>query len=93
MGPGGANRWVYLAKTGNDNVVDGVSFLRRINAGERPTLPETVVVVGGGDVAMDACRAALRLPGCKYVKVIYRRGPDEIPARKIELRRCDRRRH
>lgn len=70
---------------GNENVVDGVSFLRKVNAGERPTLPETVVVVGGGDVAMDACRAALRLPGCKQVKVIYRRGPDEIPARRIEL--------
>ncbi|MDW3094670.1 MAG: FAD-dependent oxidoreductase [Gammaproteobacteria bacterium] len=70
---------------GNENVIDGVSFLRRVNAGERPTLPETVVVVGGGDVAMDACRAALRLPGCKNVKVIYRRGPGEIPARKIEL--------
>ena len=70
---------------GNKNVVDGVSFLRHVNAGERPTLPETVVVVGGGDVAMDACRAALRLPGCEKVKVIYRRGPDEIPARKIEL--------
>ena len=69
----------------NEHVVDGVSFLRKVNAGERPTLPETVVVVGGGDVAMDACRAALRLPGCKQVKVIYRRGPDEIPARKIEL--------
>lgn len=69
----------------DDRVVDGVSFLRRVNGGERPELPETVVVVGGGDVAMDACRAALRLPGCKNVKVIYRRGPDEIPARKIEL--------
>lgn len=69
----------------SDNVVDGVSFLRKINAGERPTLPKTVVVIGGGDVAMDACRAALRLPGCEKVKVIYRRGPDEIPARKIEL--------
>ena len=67
------------------NVIDGVSFLRRVNAGERPTLPETVVIVGGGDVAMDACRVALRLPGCKYAKVIYRRGPAEIPARKIEL--------
>ena len=66
-------------------VVDGVSFLRRINAGERPELPETVVVVGGGDVAMDACRVAKRLPGCKTVKVIYRRGADDIPARKIEL--------
>jgi NADPH-dependent glutamate synthase beta subunit-like oxidoreductase len=66
-------------------VVDGVSFLRRVNAGERPALPETVVVVGGGDVAMDACRSALRMPGCERVKVVYRRGPDEIPARKDEL--------
>lgn len=69
----------------DDNVVDGVSFLRRINSGERPELPETVVVVGGGDVAMDACRSALRMPGCKKVKVVYRRGPDEIPARRDEL--------
>ncbi len=66
-------------------VEDGVSFLRRINSGARPHIPETVVVVGGGDVAMDACRAALRLPGCKTVKVVYRRGPEDIPARKIEL--------
>ena len=66
-------------------VIDGVGFLRRINDGERPELPETVVVVGGGDVAMDACRVAKRLPGCKHVKVIYRRGPEEIPARAIEL--------
>ena len=66
-------------------VVDGVEFLRRINAGERPQMAREVVVIGGGDVAMDACRAALRLPGCEKVKVVYRRGPDEIPARKIEL--------
>jgi NADPH-dependent glutamate synthase beta subunit-like oxidoreductase len=66
-------------------VIDGVEFLRRVNAGARPELPETVVVIGGGDVAMDACRVARRLPGCKRVKVVYRRGPEEIPARRIEL--------
>lgn len=66
-------------------VVDGVGFLRRVNDGERPTLPETVLVIGGGDVAMDACRVAKRLPGCKNVQVIYRRSPEEIPARKDEL--------
>ena len=59
----------------DERVVDGVGFLRRVNAGERPEMPETVVVVGGGDVAMDACRVAKRLPGCRHVKVIYRRGP------------------
>ncbi len=67
-------------------VIDGVSFLRRVNGGERPELPGSVIVVGGGDVAMDACRVAKRLPGCKHVKVIYRRGPEQIPARKDELR-------
>ena len=74
-----------IAGENNPNVIDGVGFLRRINAGERPTLPERVIVVGGGDVAMDACRAALRMPGVKEVKVVYRRGPKEIPARKEEL--------
>ena len=69
----------------DSRVVDGVEFLRRINSGERPQMPKEVVVIGGGDVAMDACRAALRLPGCEHVKVVFRRGPDEIPARKIEL--------
>jgi NADPH-dependent glutamate synthase beta subunit-like oxidoreductase len=69
----------------DERIVDGVTFLRRVNAGERPELPEKVVVVGAGDVAMDACRAALRLPGCDHVKVVYRRGPEEIPARKDEL--------
>ena len=66
-------------------VEDGVGFLYRINAGERPTLPETVLVIGGGDVAMDACRAAKRLPGVKNVKVIYRRDAEGMPARKEEL--------
>ena len=51
-------------------------------------MPETVAVIGGGDVAMDACRAALRLPGCTTVKVVYRRGPEEIPAR-MQTRAAD----
>ena len=67
------------------SVIDGVQFLRDVNAGGRPEMPETVVVIGGGDVAMDACRVAKRLPGCKTVKVLYRRGAEDIPARKIEL--------
>ena len=84
----GAARGKPMGVPGEDHalVEDGVGFLRRINAGgERPTLPETVLVVGGGDVAMDACRVAKRLPGCRQVKVVYRRGPGEIPARLDEL--------
>jgi NADPH-dependent glutamate synthase beta subunit-like oxidoreductase len=74
-----------IADGGDERIVDGVTFLRRVNGGERPELPERVIVVGAGDVAMDACRVAKRLPGCEDVKVLYRRGPDEIPARKDEL--------
>ena len=66
-------------------VEDGVGFLYRVNAGERPTLPETVLVIGGGDVAMDACRVVKRLPGVKNVKVVYRRDYDAMPARREEL--------
>ena len=54
-------------------------------AANGPILPKTIVVIGGGDVAMDACRAALRLPGVEKVIVAYRRGPAEIPARAYEL--------
>ena len=69
----------------DERVVEGVGFLREVNGGARPQMPKTVVVIGGGDVAMDACRSALRLPGCERVKVLYRRGPEEIPARRDEL--------
>ena len=78
----GPARWT---NAGDERVVDGVEFLRRVNGGERPEMPARVIVVGAGDVAMDACRVAKRLPGCEDVQVLYRRGPDEIPARKDEL--------
>ena len=75
-----------VAGEDDERIVDGVGFLREVNGGARPKMPETVLVIGGGDVAMDACRAAKRLPGCEDVKIIYRRGPEEIPARKEELK-------
>lgn len=76
---------MHIPGEDDPKVMDGVTFLRDVNEGARPTMPETVVVVGAGDVSMDACRVAKRLPGCKTVKVVYRRGPDEIPARRDEL--------
>ena len=47
---------------------------------------QKVVVVGGGDVAMDAVRTARRL-GAKEAVIAYRRGKDELPARAEEVRR------
>ena len=44
----------------------------------------SVAVVGGGNVAMDAARCAKRL-GAEHVYIIYRRGEEEMPARKEEI--------
>jgi len=44
----------------------------------------SVAVIGGGNVAMDAARCAKRL-GAEHVYIIYRRGEDEMPARKEEI--------
>ena len=45
---------------------------------------KSVAVVGGGNVAMDAARTAKRL-GAKNVYIVYRRGPEEVPARAEEV--------
>lgn len=49
---------------------------------------EEVAVVGGGNVAMDAARCALRL-GAKDVKIVYRRSREEMPARIEEIENAE----
>ena len=64
--------------------LDAVEFLRQVNLGERKKPGEQVVVVGGGNVAIDAARTALRL-GCEQVTVVYRRSREEMPAYPEEI--------
>jgi NADH-quinone oxidoreductase subunit F len=65
---------------GAEGVYPGVAFLRDVALGEPPDLSGKVVgVVGGGDVAVDAARSALRL-GAKAVHLLYRRERDQMPA-------------
>ncbi len=65
-------------------VYGGVDFLRQVNLGEKPEIGEKCAVIGGGNVAMDVCRTALRL-GAKDTFIIYRRGQEEMPADKDEV--------
>ena len=65
-------------------VLGGIDVLREVNLGERPNLGKNVAVVGGGNVAMDACRTAVRL-GAENVYVIYRRTRAEAPAEDLEI--------
>ncbi len=82
----GAHKSLKLNIPGEDveGVIPGVEFLRRVNLGELNRLQGRVVVVGGGDVAVDAARSALRL-GAEKVTIVYRRTREEMPAREEEV--------
>ena len=64
-------------------VSTGIDFLKEVNRGARPELGGEVAVIGGGNVAMDVARAAVRLGAA--VTVYYRRSEDEMPADRDEL--------
>ena len=64
-------------------VYGGVDFLREVNLGNKPSLGKKCAVIGGGNVAMDLCRTAVRLGAETYV--IYRRSEEEMPADKEEI--------
>lgn len=65
------------------HVLDAVSFLRGVSAGERPRLGRQVVVYGGGNTAIDAARTAKRL-GAEDALIIYHRDRAHMPARAFE---------
>jgi heterodisulfide reductase subunit A-like polyferredoxin len=76
-----------LGVSGEDlnGVFAGLDFLRQVRIGEAPDLVgKRVVVVGGGNVAMDTARTARRL-GALEIKVAYRRGREEMPAHVAEV--------
>jgi heterodisulfide reductase subunit A-like polyferredoxin len=67
-----------------DGVMSGVSFLRAVKLGDGVDLTgKRVVVIGGGNVAMDTARTARRL-GASEVTVVYRRTRAEMPAHHVE---------
>jgi heterodisulfide reductase subunit A-like polyferredoxin len=70
-----------------EGVYPGMDYLRRINLGEKVALGDRVAVVGGGNVAMDAVRTALRQGSAKPF-VIYRRSEAEMPASVEEIAEC-----
>jgi len=65
--------------TGMGLVMQGIEFLDQVRSGSIRVEGEEVVVVGGGNTAVDAARSAFRL-GAEHVRIIYRRTRDEMPA-------------
>ncbi len=84
----GAHHSNRLGAEGEDNAykgfVHGVHFLRAIALGHEVMLGRKIVVVGGGNVAIDCVRSALRL-GFEDVNLVYRRTIKEMPADAVEI--------
>ena len=80
----GAHRGLALGlageeQSGRPEIVDALEYLRRANLGPGGEPRERVVVVGGGNAAIDAARVARRL-GARQVTIAYRRRREEMPA-------------
>ena len=67
-----------------EGVIHGIDYLKRVNLGEKVFLGDKVAVIGGGNVAMDAVRTAVRT-GSKDVFILYRRSRAEMPAAPEEI--------
>ncbi|MCK4459347.1 MAG: NADPH-dependent glutamate synthase [Methanosarcinales archaeon] len=91
----GAGLPLFLGIDGENlnGVYSANEFLTRVNLMKAYLFPEfdtpikkgsRTIVVGGGNVAMDAARCAIRL-GSEEVTIVYRRGEDELPARAEEV--------
>ena len=99
----GAHRGRKLSIEGESlpQVMDAVEFLKKINLGEDVRIPNKVVIIGGGSVAIDAARSALRRLvasqatvdaarsalrlGASQVTILYRRSKEEMPADEWEV--------
>ncbi len=69
-------------------VMDAISLLKQVALGNRSIPGRRVVVVGGGNVAIDAARTCLRL-GCRSVTIAYRRTRNEMPADIDEIEQAE----
>ncbi|MFH0823792.1 MAG: FAD-dependent oxidoreductase [Pseudomonadota bacterium] len=78
------SRSVPLPGVDLPGVGPGLEFLRRVKMEDKPDLQGHVVVLGGGNTALDCARTAIRC-GAEKTTLVYRRGREEMPAIKEEI--------
>jgi NADPH-dependent glutamate synthase beta subunit-like oxidoreductase len=83
----GCDRSIKLRIPGEDHlsgVFDGLSFLKRVNLEDPLRSGNRLVIIGGGNTAIDCARVARRL-GYNHVTIVYRRTREEMPANAWEI--------
>jgi NADPH-dependent glutamate synthase beta subunit-like oxidoreductase len=68
-------------------VIDGIEFLYKVNTGGRVSVGDKVVVVGGGNVAVDVAATAIRL-GAGHVRMVCLENREEMPALDEEIKQA-----
>ncbi len=83
----GAHKGLKMGIEGEDSpgVIDAISFLRDIRLGKKMNPGKRIAIIGGGNVAIDAARSAVRL-GASEVSILYRRTRAEMPASEEEIK-------
>ena len=75
---------LQLEGENSEGVWLGIQYLEQVTKGQEIKLGDTVVVIGGGNTAIDCVRTARR-KGAKHVKLVYRRTREEMPAEAYEV--------
>ncbi len=84
----GLSRQKQLDIEGSEHAICGLRFLKDVNLGKAPEIGNDVLIVGGGDIAVDSARSAIRL-GAKNVTVIYPRSRVELPAHQRDIEEAE----
>lgn len=88
----GAHRSQDLGIPGEESkvegLVQGLHLLRGVKTGEFLSIGNRILIIGGGNTAIDAARSALRR-GALHVTVMYRRSREEMPVSPIEFREAE----
>jgi len=88
----GAQRSQELGIPGEEENIEGLSYglhlLRDVKAGEEVNVGNRVIIIGGGNTAVDAARSALRR-GARHVTVVYRRSREEMPVSPYEFHQAE----
>jgi len=86
----GAHKGIELGIPGEkaNGVRQGVEFLREVNLTGKTEVGKNVAIIGGGNVAIDVARSAVRL-GADKVNIVYRRTRNEMPAWEEEIQAAE----
>jgi len=87
----GAHKAYKMRIPGEDEfpqVIDAIDLLKKVALGDRHIPGRRAIIIGGGNVAVDAARTCLRL-GCEEVTIAYRRTRTEMPADEEEIEQAE----